>query len=95
MRETFETRKGLVTISEYFVSIDNTIYDICSEQLSCGEYETYDLQELSRFIVSDSTTNKSYDFVLYYNHDWELRYAEEVLHEEVFYYNYRLTPIED
>lgn len=95
MKATFETKKGLVTISEYFITIDNKVYDICSEQLSCGEYETWDLQETDRFIVSDPLTETTYDFILYYNHDWELRYAEEVLHEEVFYYTYRLTPRED
>lgn len=95
MEFTFETEKGLVTISEHSITIDNKVYNICSEQLSCGEYETYDLQETDRFIVSDSTTNKTYNFVLYYDHDLELQYAEEVLHEDVYYYTYRLTPRED
>ena len=95
MEFTFETEKGLVTISEHSITIDNKVYNICSEQLSCGEYETYDLQETDRFIVSDPTTNKTYNFVLYYDHDLELQYAEEVLHEDVYYYTYRLTPRED
>lgn len=95
MKETFETQKGLVTISEYFITINNNVYDICSEQLSCGEYGTYDLQEVERYIVSDPISKKSYDFILYYDHDWELKYTEEVLHEEVFYYTYRLNLRED
>lgn len=95
MSYTFETEKGLVTISKHSITIDNKVYNICSEQLSCGEYETYDLQETDRFIVSDPTTNKTYNFALYYNHDLELQYAEEVLHEEVYYYSYRLTLRED
>ena len=95
MKPRFETAKGLVTISEYFITIGNNVYDICSEQLSYGEYETYDLQEIYRYIVSDPLTETTYDFVLYENHDWELRYAEEVLHEEVFYYSYKLTIRED
>ena len=37
MSYTFETEKGLVTISEHSITIDNKIYNICSEQLSCGE----------------------------------------------------------
>lgn len=90
-----ETKKGLVTLSEHSITINNKVYDKRSEQLSYGEYETYDLQEMDRFIVADPITNKLYDFVLYCNHDWELRYAEEVLHEEVFYYSYKLTPRED
>ena len=95
MSYTFETEKGLVTISKHSITIDNKVYNICSEQLSCGEYETYDLQVIDRFIVSDLTTNKTYNFALYYNHDLELQYAEEVLHEEVYYYSYRLTLRED
>jgi hypothetical protein len=95
MTRKYETSKGLVTISEYFITIDNKIYDICSEQLSCGEYETYDLQEIDRFIVSDTMQEKTYEFILYYNHDRELQYEEEVLHKEVFYYSYRLNLIED
>lgn len=94
-RVTFETEKGLVIISKYSVTIDDKIYDICGEQLSYGEYETWYLQEVSRFVVMDTITNKLYDFVLYYNHDPELQYAEEVLHKEVFYYSYKLTPRED
>ena len=95
MSYTFETEKGLVTISKHSITIDNKVYNICSEQLSCGEYETYDLQETDRFIVSDPTTNETYNFALYYNPALELQYAEEVLHEEVYYYSYRLTLRED
>ena len=90
----FETSKGLVTISDKHITIDNKVYNICSEQLSCGEYVTWDLQELERFLVSDPMTNNTYCFTLYYNHDWELRYAEEVLHETVYYYSYVLEPMD-
>lgn len=90
MLNTYETSKGLVTISDKHITIDNKVYNICSEQLTYGEYETWDLQEVDRHLVLDPVTNKTYSFVLYYNHDWELQYAEEVLHEKVYYYIYEL-----
>ena len=91
MPKTFETAKGLVTISKDLVTIDNKVYNICSEQLSYGEYETWDLQEICRYKVYDPSSETTYDFILYYNHDWELKYAEEVLHEQVYYYIYELN----
>lgn len=88
----FNTQKGLVIISEHYILVDDKIYNKCSEQLSIGEYETWDLQEIERYIVSDPIEDKTYNFVLYYDHDWELQYTEEVLQEEVSYLTYSLTP---
>ena len=89
----YETTKGLVTISDYTVIIDNKSYDICSEQLSIGEWETWDLQEKESYIVSDPTENKTYRFTLYFDHDWELEWLEDQ-GIDVQYYRYRLEPID-
>lgn len=93
MLHAYETSKGLVTISEQYITVDNKVYNICSEQLSCGEYETYDLQEIDKHLVLDPETNITYTFVLYYDHDQELSYLEEVLHEKVYYYSYELIQL--
>lgn len=90
MLHAYETSKGLVNISEQNITIDNKVYDICSEQLTYGEYDTYTLQEIDRHLVLDPETNVTYTFVLYYDHDIELKYLEEVLHEKVYYYIYEL-----
>ena len=86
MLHAYETSKGLVNISEQNITIGNKVYDICSEQLTYGEYDTYTLQEIDRHLVLDPETNVTYIFVLYYDHDIELKYLEEVLHEKVYYY---------
>ena len=93
MLHAYETSKGLVTISDKYITIDNKVYNICSEQLTCGEYETYTLQEIDRHLVLDPETNITYTFILYYDHDQELQYLEEVLHEKVYYYICDLTQL--
>ena len=86
MLHAYETSKGLVTISEQYITVDNKVYNICSEQLSCGEYDTYTLQEIDKYLVLDPETNITYIFTLSYDQDIELKYLEEVLHEKVYYY---------
>lgn len=94
MMNKFKTQKGLVIISDHYVFVKDKTYTKYSEQLSIGEWETWDLQEVESYIVVDPDSEDRYFFVLYYDHDWELQYAEEVLHEDVSYFTYRLTKLE-
>ncbi len=68
MTRKYETSKGLVTISDYFITINNRVYDICSEDLSIGEFEDYVTQEISKYYISDPFREITYEFILYYEH---------------------------
>ena len=65
MEATFETEKGLVTISEHSITINDKVYDICSEDFSIGEFEDYVTQEISKCYISDPITKTKYEFILY------------------------------
>ena len=67
MSYTFETEKGLVTISKHSITIDNKVYNICSEQLSCGEYETYVLQQIKH-------TTSHYITITIWNYNMQKKY---------------------
>ena len=68
MIREYETSKGLVTISDNSVTINDKVYDICSEDFSIGEFEDYVTQEISSYYISDPITKTKYDFILYYEH---------------------------
>ena len=86
MEATFETEKGLVTISEHSITINDKVYDICSEDFSIGEFEDYVTQEISKCYISDPITKTKYEFILYYEHiaavyHYTLKAIEEIIYE--------------
>ena len=85
MNRLYETDKGIVVIGEYFVLINNTIYDICSEQQSIGEYEYWDVQNIEAYTITDTTTGQSYYLEVFYHKD--------TLPDETCY-SYRLSAID-
>ena len=88
----YETTRGPVTITEHHIVINNKLYNIHSEQLSIGEWETWDLQEKESYIVHDPIEDNVYRFTLYFDHDWELEYLEDQ-GIDVQYYRYKLDPM--
>lgn len=84
MIRVYETKRGNILIGQYFVLIDTTMYDICSEQQSIGEWETYETQQIEAFVIADTSTEKTYYLEVFYHND--------TLPEEICY-SYKLTTI--
>lgn len=86
MVRVYDTEKGNVIIGQYFVLIDTTMYDICSEQQSIGEWEDYDTQQIEAYVIADTIAEKTYYLQVFRHTD--------VLPEETCY-SYSLELIED
>lgn len=69
MQRVYETDKGNILIGQYFVLIDTTIYEICSEQQSIGEWEDYDTQQIEAYTIADTTTGNRYYLEVFYHKD--------------------------
>lgn len=82
----YETDKGNVTISKYFVTINNTVYDITGEQQCIGEYEDYYTENTDAFEITDTNTGQTYYFEMFYHRD--------AMPEENCF-SYRLKPIKN
>lgn len=98
--ETSNAPTGFVTITKHYVVIGNILYNIHSEQLSTGAWKTYSLQEVEKYIVHNSMSDKWFLFTLYRDHYRELPDIDKIdgyIHDYYFeldsiswldYYNY-------